>query len=80
MTISLVSIHKYHVKSPKYTYLSANSQKIYISRKLTLLQNTPILNHSGQNFQNFHAVVGIEEDDLGASMLSPSAILKICCF
>jgi len=42
-----------------------------------LLQNSPILNYLGQNF---HAVVEIEEEDSGASMLPPSAILEICCF
>jgi len=47
----------------------------YFCRKLT-----PILNHLGQNFQSYHALVGVEEEDAGPSMFPAFAILENCCF
>lgn len=34
----------------------------------------------GKNLQNFLAVVGVEEDDSGTSMLPASAMLENCSF
>jgi len=75
-------------------YLSGNSQKKFLNitknflniSKTPLdisffcLKNKPIFNHLGQNFQTFLAVVGVKEQDSGASMLPASAILENCCF
>jgi len=69
----LKNISKYHKKVSKYLEKSPNI--CYFGFK-----NTAILNYSGQTFQNYHAVVGVKEEDSGDSILPASAILENYCF
>ena len=74
----------------KYTLKSTNNFFPKIKKKLNITyfqnylkkKNIQMLfwSHCMHWWYNFHTVVGVDENDLGTSMLQATAILENCCF